>query len=582
MNFHPHSLPGRLASHRTMELEARASDRFNSCGTECRQLSMRRSLMIDVTRTMLDPQADQATLGRMVFEKIGPELRSDVLFIHRLDQESTLQLIASEGIPLHQWSKVQVLSLGQSYSGAIASSRVSILADHQRLSEDPLGSELREMGLRAFAGYPLIGRDGSVLGTFAIASTTSDQYSSAECEFLQSISHFLSLAWDRLHFVNRLREADQRKDEFLATLAHELRNPLAPIRNGLQILRLAGDDQATIARTQSIMERQIDQMARLIEDLMDLSRISRGKIELKSQPVFISEFLQIAVETSRPLIEQRSHHLTLKLAQEPIMVLADDTRMAQVFANLLNNAAKYTESGGQIHLIVRPHPDTVEVTISDNGMGIAPFMLPRVFDMFSQVDRSLEKSHSGLGIGLNIVKRLVEMHGGTIFVTSPGQGQGSTFTVRLPRFHGDRTTHIPSLPNHQPSNLVRRRVLVVDDNPDGVSSLAGMLQMMGHEIIVAHDGLEAIDQTSRWNPELILMDIGMPRLNGFEACRRMRKLPGGSEILIAAMTGWGQEEDRRQSREAGFDYHLVKPVELQAISELLLSLNRRPARYGPP
>ncbi|MCM5679713.1 PAS domain S-box protein [Schlegelella sp. S2-27] len=365
-----------------------------------------------------------------------------------------------------------------------------------------------------------------------------------------------------------LQEADQRKDEFLATLAHELRNPLAPLRNCLEIMRLAGDDAQAAARARSVMERQLRQMVRLIDDLLDVSRISRGKIKLRVARVELAAALRDAVETSRPLIEEAGHHLEVVLPDQALFVDADQTRLAQVVSNLLNNAAKYTETGGRIALQVRRDDNEAVVTVRDDGMGIAEPLLPRLFEMFSQGDRSIERAKGGLGIGLALVKRLVDMHGGSVEAHSAGPGLGSEFTVRLPLAPLPSAGLAPV--RHGPAGTAgRRRVLVVDDNKDAALSLAMMLQMLGNETRTAHDGVEALSVAAGFRPEVILLDIGMPRLNGYDTARQMRQEPWGRHVLLVALTGWGQEEDRRRSREAGFDHHLVKPVDPAALERLL-------------
>jgi PAS domain S-box-containing protein len=368
-----------------------------------------------------------------------------------------------------------------------------------------------------------------------------------------------------------LKDADRRKDEFLATLAHELRNPLAPIRNGLQIMRLSHGDRETVEKARTMMERQLGQMVHLVDDLLDLSRISRGKIELRKERVELARVVQQAVETSRPVIEASSHDLTITVPPGPIYVDADVTRLAQVFSNLLNNAAKYTERGGRVRLSVRRQGSEAIVSVRDNGVGIPAHMLPRVFEMFTQVDRHLERSQGGLGIGLSIVKKLVEMHGGSVSVESDGPGTGSEFTVRLPVVLSvaEPTADDEEEPT-RPSR--RRKVLVVDDNVDAAVSLAMMLDLMGSEAKTAHDGLEALEVAAAYRPDLILLDIGMPRLDGHDTAKRIRQQPWGKDVVLVALTGWGQEEDRRKSEEAGFDAHMTKPIEPAALEKLLATL----------
>jgi PAS domain S-box-containing protein len=383
------------------------------------------------------------------------------------------------------------------------------------------------------------------------------------CYFIDVSPHVLA----RLE----LNEADRRKDEFLATLSHELRNPLAPLRNGLQVMKLARNDAGAVERARVMMERQLAQMVRLIDDLMDMSRINRGKIRLRKERVPLAGPVQQAVETSRPAIEGGGHDLTVNLPPDPIYVDADVTRLAQVFSNLLNNAAKYTERGGHVTLTVERQGGEAVVSVRDTGVGIPAHMLPRVFDLFTQVDRSLERAQGGLGVGLSLVKGLVEMHGGSVEARSAGHGMGSEFIVRLPV--------VLSLAGEQAEGGAeasrpgaRRRVLVVDDNRDSALSLALMLQVMGNETQTAHDGLEALDVAAAFRPDAILLDIGMPRLNGYDTAERIRRQPWGKNVVLVALTGWGQEEDRRRSQEAGFNFHVVKPVEPAALEKLLAGL----------
>ena len=369
---------------------------------------------------------------------------------------------------------------------------------------------------------------------------------------------------------NELREADRRKDEFLATLAHELRNPLAPIRNGLQIMRLMPDKAEAVEQARLMMERQLQQMVHLIDDLLDLSRISRGKIELRKERAALAAVVQSAIETSRPMIEQSGHQLTVSFPPDSTFVDADVTRLAQVFSNLLNNAAKYTEKGGHIWLSVERQGSEVAVSVKDNGIGIPSHMLSQVFEMFTQVDRSPGKSQEGLGIGLSITKRLVEMHNGTVEARSDGHGLGSEFIVRLPVLLSTAHEAQPSREDKQQAGtLAPRRILVVDDNEDSASSMALMIEFMGHEVRTAYTGLEAIEVASAFQPHVILLDIGMPGLNGYDACRRIREQSWAQDVVIIALTGWGQDEDKRRSQEAGFNHHLVKPVEPEKIEKLL-------------
>lgn len=365
-----------------------------------------------------------------------------------------------------------------------------------------------------------------------------------------------------------LREADGRKDEFLATLAHELRNPLAPLRTGLQIMKLARGESDSMEQTRAMMERQLMQLVRLVDDLMDVSRITRGKIELRKERVEVARVIHHAIETSRPLIDANGHELLIDVPVQPIYVNADVTRLAQVISNLLNNAAKYTEHGGRITVSVKHDHGHAMLSVRDTGIGIPPHMLPHVFELFTQVDGSLDRSQGGLGIGLTLVKRLVEMHGGCVEAHSEGRGMGSEFVIRLPVVLA-LVDEESADDGRTAETSARRRILVADDNRDAAISLALMLKIMGNEVQTAHDGMEALQAAAAFRPDVILLDIGMPNVNGYEAASRIRQQPWGKKITLVAVTGWGQDDDRRRSHEAGFDFHVVKPVEPAQLEKLL-------------
>ncbi|MBA2961147.1 MULTISPECIES: ATP-binding protein [Ramlibacter] len=364
----------------------------------------------------------------------------------------------------------------------------------------------------------------------------------------------------------RLREADMRKDEFLATLAHELRNPLAPIRNALQLMRMSQRPEVH-ADARGVVERQLGQMVHLVDDLLDISRISRGKLDLRREVADMTAIVQSAVETSRPLIEAGRHQLTVQLPQpQSLLVHADVTRLCQVIANLLNNAAKYTPEAGRIELVARRQDDWAVVEVRDSGAGIPPDMLPRVFEMFTQVDRTIGRSQGGLGIGLALVHKLVDLHGGQVEASSEGPGRGSTFTVRLPLApHADGGARGSDARPVQPVSATGQRVLVVDDNVDSALTMAQVLEMLGYETAMAHDGLEALALAESFRPEVLLLDIGLPLLSGHDVARRIRAQDWGRDMLLIALSGWGQEADKHKSVEAGFDHHFVKPVDLDAL-----------------
>lgn len=374
------------------------------------------------------------------------------------------------------------------------------------------------------------------------------------------------------------RQADQRKDEFIALLAHELRNPLAPIRSGLQVIRLAQQDPEAVEQARAMMDRQLGHMVRLIDDLLDVSRISQNKMELRRSQVLLADIVAHAVETSRPVIAAAGHRLTVALPEQPVTVDADLTRLAQVLSNLLTNSAKYTDRGGDIRVEARIEGDNVTIAVKDNGVGIPTDALPHVFDMFSQAGASMERSRGGLGIGLALVRGLVEMHGGSVSAESGGAGAGSTFTVRLPAVAATREAQAVKEQSWPDGPHIRTaRILVVDDNVDAARTMARVLTLLGNEVQTAHDGVEALEAAEAQHPDVILMDIAMPRMNGYDATRQIRERPWGTEPVIVALTGWGLEGDRERSREAGCDGHLVKPVELGDLEAVVDSLMARRA-----
>ena len=433
-------------------------------------------------------------------------------------------------------------------------------------------SLIRSLGLRSYISVPLV-VSGCPLGALTFATAESGRlYAESDLALAADLAQRAAVAIENAHLYQSLREADRHKDVFLATLAHELRNPLAPIRSGLQVLRLSNEPAAQ-ERARGMMERQLGQLVRLVDDLLDISRINRGKLELRKSRIDLASVIDNAVETVRPLIESKGHELIVKVPPAPVYLDADLTRLSQVFWNLLNNSAKYTDPGGRIELIARVDDKEVVVVVRDNGMGIPAAALPGLFNMFSQVDHSLERSQGGLGIGLALVKGLSEMHGGGVAVRSAGLGKGSEFEVRLPVAQGGAETNAPS--RKEDAGSAPMRVVVVDDNRDGAASMAMMLSLAGHQTRTAHDGLEAIELAEAFRPEVLLLDIGLPKLNGYDTCRRIREQPWGKEMFIVAVTGWGQDEDRRRSEESGFDRHVVKPISFEALQEILAEAQQR-------
>jgi len=370
-----------------------------------------------------------------------------------------------------------------------------------------------------------------------------------------------------------LREADRRKDEFLAILAHELRNPLAPLRTGIEIMRMGRIDPERGERVRAMMGRQVDHMVALVDDLMDVSRISSGRIVLDRHPVELATVIRSALEASDPIIRNKRHEVSLTLPAEAVWVDGDLHRLTQAIANLLTNAAKYMEPNGHIFVTLARDAGEAIVCVKDTGMGIPPTMLEKVFDLFAQVDSAIDRRQGGLGIGLTIVRQLVELHGGRVEARSEGAGRGSEFVVHLPL----STTPDDELqaPHVADAGVRARRILVVDDNKDAAQAMATMLGLLGHEVDVAFDGEQALRRAERSRPEVILMDLGMPNMNGYVAARRIRQSEWGRALLLIAVTGWGQQADRQASEQAGFDHHLVKPVELDAVQSLVAQLDLR-------
>jgi PAS domain S-box-containing protein len=433
-------------------------------------------------------------------------------------------------------------------------------------------------GVRSVLSVPILDAAGEPLGFFQIHNRRDGQgFAPADQELLVAVARYAAVAAQNALAYRQVREAeaalkeaDRRKDEFLATLAHELRNPLAPIRNAVQILAMPQATAREAERARGMIERQLGQMVRLVDDLLDLGRIASNKIRLRRSAVDLAEVLRSAVETSRPLVDAAGHDLAVALPQERLCVHGDPTRLAQAVSNLLNNAAKYTNRNGNIWLSAERDGRDAIVRVRDTGIGIAPAQLPRIFDMFSQAAPALERAQGGLGIGLALVRGIVAMHGGSVVAHSEGLGRGAEFVIRLPLLPGaaeaqaddaSRAAGSPAAPG-----LV---VLVVDDNRDAAESLAMMLQLAGHATHVAHDGLQAVGAASVLRPDVVLLDIGLPKLNGYEAARRIRAEAGSRPVRLIAISGWGQEDDKRRAAEAGFHHHLTKPVDPDALLALI-------------
>jgi signal transduction histidine kinase len=387
---------------------------------------------------------------------------------------------------------------------------------------------------------------------------------------------------ERARIELALKEADRHKDEFLAMLAHELRNPLAPIHNAVQLMHRQSFTDPRLAWSRDVIGRQLAHLTRLVDDLLDVSRITRGKINLNKEVIELETLMTRTVETVQPLIDERGHTLTVDVPKGMLAVLGDPTRLVQAIGNVLSNAAKYTERGGRITLAAAESDAELVIRVRDNGIGIPADLLPMIFNLFTQLDRTSGAAQSGLGIGLALVQRLVEMHGGSVTAHSDGLGHGSEFVIRLPLFIREKiesgqpiqqlSALEQSMTNADHATRTQRRILVADDNNDALESLATLLQLSGHEVYTAANGAMALESAEQHRPEVALLDIGMPKLDGYEVARRIRAQPWGQRITLVALTGWGQDSDRKRSQEAGFDSHLVKPLDLDKLTELLAAL----------
>lgn len=472
-----------------------------------------------------------------------------------------------------------------SFGAAVFRKQPVIVQNIATASSETVMRELAGIqGLGACWSYPILSGGEQVHGVFAFYYKQMRHPTGLEQEAMQVLVHTAALLLGRHHemreraaaehelrrFAAQLSELNRRKTEFLAILAHELRNPLAPIRNGMEVMRLASSNPAVVSRVKDMMARQIDHMVHLIDDLLDIARIDSGKIELKKSRVDLKGIAAAAIEASLPLIDAGRHHLEVRIADEALLLNADETRLAQVLTNLLTNAAKYTEAGGCIELSASKEGSQAVISVKDTGIGIPEAELETIFDMFSQVERSLAHSQGGLGIGLSLVSHLIRMHGGSVTASSPGEGKGSNFVVRLPLAEAGptdlRESGAPQLPGepHAPLNI-----LIADDNVDAAETLAMLLRLQGHAVSAVNGGYAALEQIRERQQDVVFLDIGMPDLNGYEVVRRIRKMDGMENTTVVALTGWGTSSDRVEADQAGFDHHLTKPADIRSI-ELLL------------
>lgn len=451
-----------------------------------------------------------------------------------------------------------------------------LLEPLQSGSNGPTSTTFENFPIQSLAVLPLMGQS-KTLGTLILALKPPGRYlTEKDLSLAVELSDRAGVALANALLVRDIKESDKRKNEFLAMLSHELRNPLAPVRNAVQVLLQSGIDHPQVNWAREVIDRQVSHLARLVDDLLDVSRITRGKIRLQLKVCDVAGLVASAIETSRPAIEANSHNLLVLLPKAPLHIMADPARLAQVLANLLNNAAKYTPPGGHVAISAEKEGPSIVFRVKDSGSGIPSDMLVKIFDLFTQVDNSLDRSQGGLGIGLTLVKRLIEMHGGSVQAFSGGVGKGSEFVVRLPAASCEsRIDETKVEANGMPAVPSGRRVLVVDDNIDSADSLAMLLRLSGYDVRLAYDGPTAIVSARDFAPEIVLLDIGLPSMNGYEVARHLRTQPATEEILLVAVSGYGQDEDRQQALQAGFNHHLTKPIDYLALEKILASFSRK-------
>ncbi|HXG13045.1 MAG TPA: response regulator [Gemmataceae bacterium] len=576
---------------KTLEVERMAEERIalareQALRAAAEEASRRQAFLARASNALVG-SLELETTQRDLLRVVVPEL-ADVAGVTLVDEpeapwRSELAWVAPPDPTVHtctlEGDEAPHDELRAALDQALASGRAQVLEGLDVEYPPPVCRE-KDAGpgprLHAALILPLLAR-GRTLGALTLAVGPSGRrYDAADLTLAEDLAGRAAISLDNARLYRNIRESDQRKNEFLSMLAHELRNPLAPIRNAVHILKMQAAADPRVEWASSIIDRQVQHIVRMVDDLLDVARITRGKIQLQLGTVDIATVVARAVETSRPLIDERKHELTITLPADPIWVKGDAARLAQVLTNLLNNAAKYTEEGGRIWLTAERSGGDAVLRVRDSGVGIPRELLPSVFDLFTQGNRSLDRSQGGLGIGLTLVRRLVELHGGNVRAVSEGLGKGSEFIVRLPALP------LPAVPEGAgPStaeclsgNGSSCRVLLVEDNADAAESLAALLRLMGHEVDVVYDGASALKTATDFQPDAVLLDIGLPGMDGYETGRRLRKLPGLEKTLLIAVTGYGQPDDRQRSQEAGFDHHLIKPVDLGTLRQLLAAHGR--------
>jgi signal transduction histidine kinase/DNA-binding response OmpR family regulator len=572
---------------RIAEAQSLRAEELSRAEEALKKSNARLSLLAETANRLLLGSKPQDVLGS-IFSQLSSHLELEVYMNYLVfEEDRTLRLDSFGGLSEEAASESRFLPFGSSICGVVAEDRKPMVAESVQQSKSPLLEIIRAQGITAYASYPLLA-DDRLLGTLSFGTRRRSTFQPDELQVLQVVCNQVAMAMERSRLITELHrradelaEADRRKDEFLAMLAHELRNPMAPILNAVHMLRLSEPRIDPVhRRAVSAMDRQVRHMIRLVDDLLDVSRITNGKVQLRKETVSLDVIVEQAVQTSRPLIEDRHHDLSIALPSRPVRLSADPTRLTQIIANLLNNAAKYTDPGGSILLQAGVEGDNVQLRVRDNGIGLAPEMLPKIFELFVQSERGADRAQGGLGIGLTLVRRLVEMHGGTITASSEGVGRGSEFVVRLPSDPSlqdndaeapSRTTPLP--PSEMPAPDTGRplRVLVVEDNDDIRETLKDLLELCGHEVDTAADGASGVERTLALKPDVALIDIGLPGLDGYQVARRLRAELGsaGKRPKLIALTGYGQPGDKQRALDAGFDAHLVKPVDYDDLAHLL-------------
>ncbi len=509
---------------------------------------------------------DDVEALRGLFAHISAAIGMESFYHFRPDGDGcTLHLVLCGGVGAEARRRLATMRFGELLCGRVAESRSRLVVEDLQQSTQPGIEELRLAGAQSYAGFPLVAR-GELLGTIAFASAERRRLREGDLQMLQMLCDQIAVTLDRERLLSAAQEANRQKDQFLAMLAHELRNPLAPICNASALLlRQSGDDPKQRAPL-SMIARQSRQLTRLVDDLLDVSRIAQGRVELRHETLELGGVLDQALEAVQSLVQEKRHDLRISRPGEPLYVQGDRARLVQSVSNILHNAAKYTDAGGAITVEVSAAQEMIDVRVRDTGVGISPELLPHVFELFVQGQRTLDRAEGGLGIGLSVDKRLIEQHGGRVRAESPGPGQGSVFTLRLPRVAPPQKD-TPAPPSHV--NGSRRRVLVVDDNRDAADSLALLLEHQGYDVRAAYSAPEALQQARAFDPELMLLDIGLPQMDGYEVARRLRASGANGRMRLIALTGYGQAEDRKRALASGFDAHITKPASPDQLERLL-------------